>query len=941
MKNVQDIYPLSPMQQGLLFHTLEASLEGIYCEQSRFTFHGLDVARFQDAWRVVIERHPILRTAFMWEGLDEPLQIVRQQVALPWEEQDWRATPVAQQPERLEAFLLADRARGFTLGKAPLMRLTLLQLSSDTFHLIWSHHHMLLDGWSIALLLDEVFTAYQAFRQGLPHSLPPAQPFSNYIAWLRKQDMGAARTFWQQRLSGFTAPTPLMVDQLMQAVSQQGEAGCLEYDLRLSRAATGAIQEFARRQQLTLNTVVQGAWALLLSRYSGENDVVFGTTVSTRPVELPGIETMVGIFINTLPCRVQLAPEMELASWLRQIQREQVEARQYDYTPLVQIQQWSEVTRGQPLFKSVLVVESYPQHTRGEAEQTELTAEESWYATSQTNYPLAVLIGPGEELLLRAYYQQHFEEETIARLLGHLRVILETMVSVPGLRLREITLLTVRERQQLLSEWNTQLGEYPDKGVQKLFEEQVERRPDAIALVYADQHLSYAGLNICANRLAHALRRQGVGPEVVTGICMERSLELVVATLGVLKAGGGYLPLDPRLPLDRLQFILQDIQPPVIVTQDPLAHLFPSARMHVLSLQRDWSQIAEESCANPCLVNAQTNLAYVISTSGSSGAPKGVQVSHSGLSNLAVAQIAAFQLTPSSRVLQFASWAFDAAVSELVTTLLSGAVLCLASAESIRPGDDLAQTLNEQAITTVTLPPSALDTLPSPDQEAYPYLQTLISAGEPCSGETVGRWLDHCRVINAYGPTEATVCATWQLCEAGWERPPIGKPLTNAEIYVLDPRLQPLPVGVPGELYIGGSGLARGYCKRSDLTAAAFVPHPFGVVPGARLYRTGDLVSYLPDWSLLFWGRCDSQIKLRGYRIEPGEIEETLTQHPAIKAAVVMLREDPPHEKRLVAYVVTEQGEALAAELRSYLQKWLPEYMIPSAFVTLRAFPLT
>src|SRR5581483_6467238 len=268
-------------------------------------------------------------------------------------------------------------------------------------------------------------------------------------------------------------------------------------------------------------------------------------------------------------------------------------------------------------------------------------------------------------------------------------------------------------------------------------------------------------------------------------------------------------------------------------------------------------------------------------------------------------------------------------------------VLCLASAESIRPGDDLAQTLNEQAITTVTLPPSALDTLPSPDQEAYPYLQTLISAGEPCSGETVGRWLDHCRVINAYGPTEATVCATWQLCEAGWERPPIGKPLTNAEIYVLDPRLQPLPVGVPGELYIGGSGLARGYCKRSDLTAAAFVPHPFGVVPGARLYRTGDLVSYLPDGSLLFWGRCDSQIKLRGYRIEPGEIEETLTQHPAIKAAVVMLREDPPHEKRLVAYVVTEQGEALAAELRSYLQKWLPEYMIPCAFVTLRAFPLT
>ena len=952
-KDIEAIYSLSPMQQGMLFHSLYAPASGMYVEQMSCVIEGgLNVPAFERAWGQVVARHSILRTAFTWKRLDKMLQVVHRQVEVPLAQSDWRDLSPAEQQAQLDAFLKAQRAQGFDLSRAPLIRLALMRTGDDAYYFVWCHHHLLLDGWSLPLILKEVLAFYEANCRSQAAQLEPAKPYRNYINWLEKQDLSQAESFWRQTLKGFTAPTPLVVDH-----RSAPETGYAELETQLSTETTAALHALARQNQLTLNTLVQGAWALLLSRYSGEEDVVFGATVSGRPAELPGAEMMVGLFINTLPVRVRIPFEAPLTSWLKSLQAQQVELRQFEYSPLVQIQEWSEVPRATPLFESIFVFENYPV----DASLRELKGSLKFHdihSIEQTNYPLTVVSGPGAQLPLKiAYDGRRFSADIIRRMLGHLRTLLQGMAANPDEQLGSLPLLTEAEQHQLLIEWNDTAAPYlAHKCAHQLFEDQVERTPDALAVVFEDQRLTYAELNQRANQLAHHLQTLGVQPETLVGICLERSPEMIVSVLAVLKAGGAYLPLDPTYPPERLAFMLEDSGAPVLLTQSHLLERLPTNDARIVCLDSYWPAIAQYPISNYQLPITSDNLAYVIYTSGSTGQPKGALLQHRGLSNLIYSAVPLLGITGESRVLQFASFSFDASVFEIFMTLAAGAALHLARQETLSSVLDLTRLLQEQAITVVTLPPSLLALL-SPEE--LPALQTIISAGEACPVEVAARWSAGRRLFNGYGPTEATVGVSFYNT-AGLPQNaatvPIGRPIANTEFYILDSHLRPVPVGVPGELHIGGLGLARGYHNRPELTAEKFIEigelenSPIlrlrsGQVSNSPiLYKTGDLARYLPDGNVEFLGRIDQQVKVRGFRIELGEIEAALGQHPALQAAVVIARDEARDnargEKYLAAYIVPKSEPAPGVdELRRHLQATLPAYMIPSAFVTLNELP--
>jgi amino acid adenylation domain-containing protein len=962
-RNIEAVYSLSPMQQGMLFHSLYAPESGVYFEQLSATLRGdLDLAAFERAWQRVMDRHPILRTAFAWKSLDRSLQVVHRRVSLQLEQRDWRGASPTEQEARLEGFLQADRARGFDLSRAPLMRLALLRTAEDAYEFVWSHHHILLDGWSLPLLLREVFAFYEAFRQGQDLHLETPPPYRDYIRWLERQDIAEAEAFWRRTLAGFAAPTPLTVDWPLASVADRKER-YEEREIQLSRETTAALQSLARQQHLTLSTLVQGAWALLLNRYSGEEDVVFGATVSGRPADLLGAESMVGLFINTLPVRARVPSSMPVAAWLKDLQAQLAQVRDYEYSSLAQIQGWSEVPRGTPLFESILVFENYPVDASLRERKWSLEIG-NVRSIEQTNYPLTVVSGPGERLSLKISYDcRRFDADTIRRMLGHLGTLLMGVATQPEGPVASLPLLTNSERQRMLVEWNATQVPYPaGRCVHELFEDQAVRTPDAVALAFEQYHLTYRELDQRANRLAHYLQKREVRPETLVGICVERSLEMIVGMLGVLKAGGAYLPLDPTYPEERLAFMAQDAKVPLLLTQAHLvdrldlnskAHGGREEAQHVrptvICLDSDWRVIAREPESKPESDVTTGNLAYVIYTSGSTGRPKGTLLQHRGLSNLATAFIRDFRLREDGRFLQFASFGFDAAVVEIIAPLLSGASVQLARKDTLLSISDLTGLLQRQGITMATLPPALLRLLPPKE---LPKLRTVASVGEACSLDIVERWAPGRRLMNGYGPTETTIGASWCEVESlpdGAINVPIGRPIQNLQMYVLDPRLRPVAIGVPGELHIGGTGLARGYLNRAALTAERFIPDPFSGEPGARLYKTGDLVLYSSSGEVEFLGRIDRQVKVRGFRIELGEIEAILSKLPAVQQAAVLARPVEPTgpstrgttEKQLVAYLVPSDDLKLDIEnVRDALKENLPAYMVPSAHVVLDAMPL-
>src|SRR5271165_5518779 len=631
-RNIDSIYPLSPMQQGMLFHTLLAPKSGVYFNQILYTLTGcLQKAAMQRAWQQVVDRHEALRTLFVWEAREKPLQVVRRRVTLPWEELDWCGLSADEQDAKLAALLQADRRRGFDLTRAPLMRLALIRLGENHHELIWSHHHLLFEGWSSFLILKDVMAIYQALSEGRDCRLEPVRPYRDYIKWLQRQDSSKAEGFWRAALKGFAAPTPLL------GSPRPGEHEVQDYEIAEQLGSTppsltAALKSFARQNDLTLGTIVQGAWAILLSRYSGETDVVFGSTVSGRSAELVGIESMVGLFINSLPVRAQFSPQVATLAWLKDFQDKLVEMRQYEHSPLVDVQGWSEVRRDHPLFQSLVVFENHPVDASVWGQDGTLQIS-NMRVVAPTNYPLAIAVVPRTELSIRVRYDsRRFDRAAISRMLGHLNALLEGILSNPDQQLSDLSMLSEGERHQLLVEWNQTQQDFPrSKCIHELVEEQAGHTPEAVAVVFEKQQLSYRELNERANQLAHHLQKLGVGPDTLVGICLERSLEMVVGLLGILKAGGAYVPLDPGYPRERLGYMLEDAAPKVLLLQGGMRERLPPVAGQTVALDEEWGAIERESDENleaGALGLRPDHLAYVIYTSGSTGEPKGVAIEH-------------------------------------------------------------------------------------------------------------------------------------------------------------------------------------------------------------------------------------------------------------------------------------------------------------------------
>ena len=944
--NIEDIYPLSPMQQGILFHTLVAASPETYFVQSAWTLRGkLDVAAFQRAWQELMDRHPALRTAFAWEKLDAPVQIVWKRLKLPIEQHDLRELPAEERAERVRRFTEEDRARGFDPSRAPLLRLALLRLTDDAYRFVWSVHHLLFDGWSNQILTREVFALYEAYARGREPLVSRPRPFSEYIGWLGKQDPGRARAFWRSELEGISAPTPLAVDRPFSA-SEPPRFG--ERRRVVVTAATAALAAFARQHQLTMNTVVNGAWALLLSRYSGERDVVFGSTVSGRSAPVAGIDAMIGLFINTLVVRVRVDPAASVLGFLLALQEHAAELRDYEHSALTDVQGLSDVPRGTPLFESLVVFENFPftevSAGKGGGGGGPALAIVDGQSKEQPPYPLTLTgVMQGALELRLGYDARRFDDAAVERMLGHLGALLEGMLAEPSGRLDALSLLTDEEAQRILVEWNQTAVPHPE-GVllHRLVEAQIDRTPDAPAVTFEGRTLTYRVLEEQANRLANRLLGAGIGPDVLVGVCMERSLDLPVALLAVLKAGAAYVPIDASYPKDRIDTMLDDARAPVLLTQERLrAGLARGASTLVIALDAD-PELASASAARPAAPVGPEHLAYVIYTSGSTGRPKGVMIPHRAIANHMGWMARAFPLGARGAVLQKTPVSFDASMWELWLPLMGGARLVMARPEGHRDAAYLIQAIVDNAVTELQVVPTMLEMLLlEPDLERCTSLRRLFVGGEALSRSLVERFKARrdVDVINLYGPTECAVQTVVWVAEkaARGAMEPIGRPIENTRLYILDAAMQPTPVGVAGELHIGGPSVGRGYFGRPDLTAASFIGDPFA--PGI-LYKTGDRCRYAADGVVEYLGRLDAQVKLRGFRIELGEIEAVLGARPDVASAAVIVREDAPGDRRLVAYVV---GAALpgAAELRAYVKERLPEYMVPSAYVPLATLPLT
>src|SRR5215210_8131008 len=673
MKNVEDIYPLTPLQSGMLFHSLMAPESGVYVNQVTCTLPAdLDGRLFQQAWEKLVQRHAVLRTAFLWDGLEEPLQVVRKKVTLPWQDLDWRGVPAEEQKRRFEELRHRERHTPLSLSKAPLMRFSVIRFDRE-LGFIWTFHHLLLDGWSLPLLVQELVSIYTALKEGRGLVLPPVRPFSDYITWLQRQEAAKVEPFWRGDLAGFTAPNSLGLAPRAGAERASGHA---VHRIQLSREVTAELQALATRHKLTLQTVTLGAWAALVSRYSGEEDVVFGNVVSGRPAALPGVETMIGMFINTLPARVRVNDAEPLTSWLQRLQERQLARQDFEHSPLAQVQRWSEVPAGSPLFETLYVFENYPSAGDGGSGSLGISGLRSF---ESTNYPLTLLLAAADRIALQLMFDRaRVDEDAAPRLLQHLATLLAGMAEGPERRIGELGLLSAAEALQLRA-WNETATAYPlDRPLHAWIEDQAARTPEAVALAFETEELTYGELDRRADRLARRLQARGCGPESRVGVLLERSCELLVALLGILKAGAAYVPLDPEHPADRLAFQDRDARLRLIVTRAGLAGRLADAEDRFLFLEHG-EPAAGTLAAGPLPVAVDPDHpAYVLYTSGSTGQPKGAVISHRAIVNRLLWMQEALQLSAPDRVLQKTPFSFDVSVWELFWPLMTGARLVVA-----------------------------------------------------------------------------------------------------------------------------------------------------------------------------------------------------------------------------------------------------------------------
>ncbi len=916
----------------------------------------LNEAALEQSLNEIVRRHEVFRSSFpAADGL--PVVAIAPTLTVPLSVAD--LSHLAESDREAEVLRLAAECarRPFDLERGPLVRANLWRLNASDRLLLVEMHHIIFDGWSFGIFQKELAAFYEAFATGKPSPFPELSvQYADFAQWQRQWLQGnvldAQLAYWKKQLEGANFVLDLPSDRSRAAVQTFRGA---RHVLTLPPTLSESLKTFSQREKVTLFAVLLAAFGALLSRYSGQEDILIGSPVAGRNrVE---VENAIGLFANTLVLRLRLEGNpafTELLERSRQAAFGALAHQELPFEKLVEHLQPQRDTSRTPLFQVMFQLRNVPNET---VQVDGLKFEEFQFDRGIAGVDLNLEIAEKAEGLLCAfqYSTDLFDAETIARMAGHLQTLLAGIVENPQQRVAELPLLTEPERHQLLVEWNNTFTEYPpDQCIHQLFETQVEKTPDDVAVVFENQQLTYRELNAKANQLARYLQALGVGPEILVGICAERSIEMIVGLIGILKAGGAYIPLDPAYPSERLAFMLEDASVSVLLAQEKLVKQLPPHSARVVCLDSNWEEIASYSKDNPSSPVKPENLAYVIYTSGSTGKPKGVLIQHESLVNYTKGAIAEYAIEKRDRVLQFASISFDASAEEIYPCLTSGATLVLRTDSMLDSVGVFLETCRNWNLTVLSLPTAYWHELTAGlSRETLalaPSLRLVIIGSEKALPERLKMWQacvgQQVRLVNTYGPTEATVVATaceLSAAEATLRELPIGRPIANVQTYILDRNGQPVPVGVPGELHVGGIGLARGYLNKPELTAEKFIPNPFvgaSHSAGERLYKTGDLARYLPDGNIEFLGRIDNQVKIRGFRIELGEIEAVLAQYPAVRDNVVVAREETSGDKRLVAYVVIS-SEASAAQLREFLKQKLPEYMVPSAFVFLDALPLT
>ncbi|HKX27100.1 MAG TPA: amino acid adenylation domain-containing protein [Blastocatellia bacterium] len=932
--------PLSFAQQRLWFLDQLVPNNPLYnCPRAVRLEGELNLEVLERVINEIVRRHEVLRTRIETEE-GVPMQVIDEWRPRSLEMEDLTNLPPHEGEREAERITREESETGFDLRRGPLLRVKVLKLGAEDHVVLFTTHHIVSDGWSMGILIREVAALYQAYGAGAASPLKelPIQ-YADFAVWQRewlkgevlKEELG----YWQKQLAGLEE-LQLPSDHPRPAVPSYRGAG---QPFIVEREVAARLRELCQREGVTLFMALLGGLDILLSRYAGQDDVVLGTDIANR--NRAEVEGVIGFFVNQLVLRVEVKGSESFGTLMKQVREVCLGAYAHQDVPfekLVEALQPERDLSRSPLFQVKLILQNIPRESL-ELEGLKLGGGGSEVETAKLDLTMVITdVGHGLVGVVE-YSRDLFEAETIRRLTNHYTNLLRAIVEKGERSISELNMLSDQESAQIIVEWNETTRPYPQAlRIHELVAEQAARSPERIALIDQNQEMTYGELNRRANQMGRYLQRLGVGSEVVVGVYLERSVEMVLGLLAALKAGGCYLPLDPKYPLERVSYMLEDAGVGVVVTEQRLETRLPAFWGRTLCLDAEWESVREEAHGDPESGSAAENLAYVIYTSGSTGRPKGVMLTHQGLCNLVEVQREAFKLGEHSRVLQFASLSFDASVWEIFSTLIAGGSLSLSGQERLMPGDSLLRTLREEEITVMTLPPTALAVL---EPEELPHVQTVIAAGEACSAELVERWARGRRFFNAYGPTESTVCASMERCEAGGNgRPTIGRPIANTQLYILDHHLMPAPMRVPSDLYISGVGLARGYLGRPELTAERFIPNPCAAEHGERLYRTGDLGRYLPDGSVEFIGRTDAQVKVRGYRIELGEIEAVLNGHPGVTQSAVITKDDGNGGLRLLGYVVG-LGRVTAPDLKEHLRKQLPEYMIPETMTVLETMPVT
>ncbi|MGC0318835.1 amino acid adenylation domain-containing protein [Kitasatospora acidiphila] len=940
---VVDIYALSPLQAGILFESTHRPGNGNYLTQTVFEIRGrLDTEAFIAAWRYVIDRHPILRTTFVTDGVTHPVQVVHRGFPLPLRTLDWCGRDDEAIHAATTRLLLDRRHRSMDLATAPPLAFDLIRLDGERRLLAWHQHHILMDAWSGSIVRGELGAAYSALAAGSLPDLPEPVPFGRHVEWLRRRDEQADEDFWAGLLGGFDSPTTL---PFIAAAAREASSSSASVVRTVSPALTQQVAELARRHHCTVHTVVQGAWAIALSLYSGQRDVCWGTILSGRSADQADLERIVGLLINTVPARVTVDADAVVANWLAALHSSLNGMRKAEHIGIARIQRHTSVPSGTPLFENLFQFVDLHQDADAEATGLDLQVVRSY---EQTGFPLDLSVVAGDELLLHLTYEpSRVSAADAERVLGVYELILGQLAERPEARIGELEVLTAADRRELLDWGLGTLGSTVETTVPELFAAILPTVSDATAVVGVDRTMTYAELDDGSSRLARVLRARGVGADTVVGVAIPRSAALIMVLLAVFKAGGAYLALDPVAPPERNRLLVGDSGAEVIVaTTESLAGIGAAAqgrRVVVLDDPEVRALLAAESAEALATAAHPDSLAFVTFTSGSTGVPKCVGITHRNIVRLAHRQTY-LSSGPGYTALHTVPLAFDVSLEEIWVPLVNGGTV-VAPAPGRLDVPEIAALIREHSITSFSPTTGLFHQIAEQDMAAFTGLRQLLIGGDvalpaPCA--SVVRAHPELTLINAYGPTENTCVTTAAVL--GPEQGPrvsIGGPISGTSVYVVDENFDPVPVGVVGQLCTGGAGVSRGYLNDPGLTAVRFVPDPFSAVAGARMYCTGDAVRWRADGQLDFVGRIDRQVKVRGFRIEPGEVEARLIAHPEIAEAVVVAHADGGH-KRLVAYIVVRGGvEVPVSVLRAHVGQALPEYMVPQAFVVVERIPLT